>query len=196
MQLRLNHSVIQSQQKKEISVSNRWTVQTPVLHCTAREPLAAPGGLKCGPWLASDNTQMWKHPIIICPTYDQTDPMVSNSCYNVKHKSNKTTSVNGRMQTILLAAQLTTEKKSVWVVGPNSSYYGVLQAVWRLAHWCFISKNGPPLKKKQVKSFNTAHMVKQMSTLMLKYAIYAFSVEKQLKSVLNIWNVKILLLLW
>ena len=39
---------------------------------------------------------------------------------------------------------------------------------------------------KQVKSFNTAHMVKQMSTLMLKYAIYAFSVEKQLKSVLNI----------
>ena len=48
----------------------------------------------------------------------------------------------------------------------------------------------------QVKSFNTARVVKQMSTLMLKYAIYAFSVEKQLKSVLNIWNVKILLLLW
>ena len=41
-----------------------------------------------------------------------------------------------------------------------------------------------------MKSFNTARMVKQMSTLMLKYAIYAFSVEKQLKSVLNIWNVK------
>ena len=39
---------------------------------------------------------------------------------------------------------------------------------------------------KQVKSFNTARVVKQMSTLMLKYAIYAFSVEKQLKSVLNI----------
>ena len=33
-------------------------------------------------------------------------------------------------------------------------------------------------KYKQVKSFNTAHVVKQMSTLMLKYAIYAFSVEK------------------
>ena len=41
-------------------------------------------------------------------------------------------------------------------------------------------------KKKQVKSFNTARVVKQMSTLMLKYAIYAFSVEKQLKSILNI----------
>ena len=41
-------------------------------------------------------------------------------------------------------------------------------------------------KLEQVKSFNTARMVKQMSTLMLKYAIYAFSVEKQLKSVLNI----------
>ena len=41
-------------------------------------------------------------------------------------------------------------------------------------------------KKKQVKSFNTARVVKEMSTLMLKYAIYAFSVEKQLKSVLNI----------
>ena len=41
-------------------------------------------------------------------------------------------------------------------------------------------------KGEQVKSFNTARMVKQMSTLMLKYAIYAFSVEKQLKSVLNI----------
>jgi len=39
---------------------------------------------------------------------------------------------------------------------------------------------------KQVKSFNTARVVKQMSTRMLKYAIYAFSVEKQLKSVLNI----------
>ena len=50
--------------------------------------------------------------------------------------------------------------------------------------------------KKHVKSFNTARVVKQMSTLMLKYGIYAFSVEKQLKSVLNIWNVKILLLLW
>ena len=36
-------------------------------------------------------------------------------------------------------------------------------------------------KKKQVKSFNTARVVKQMSTLMLKYAIYAFSVEKQIK---------------
>ena len=31
-------------------------------------------------------------------------------------------------------------------------------------------------KEKQVKSFNTARVVKQMSTLMLKYAIYAFSV--------------------
>ena len=51
-------------------------------------------------------------------------------------------------------------------------------------------------KINQVKSFNTARVVKQMSTLMLKYAIYAFSVEKQLKSVLNIWIVKILLLLW
>ena len=38
----------------------------------------------------------------------------------------------------------------------------------------------------KMKSFNTARVVKQMSTLMLKYAIYAFSVEKQLKSVLNI----------
>ena len=33
----------------------------------------------------------------------------------------------------------------------------------------------------QVKSFNTARVVQQMSTLMLKYAIYAFSVEKQIK---------------
>ena len=41
-------------------------------------------------------------------------------------------------------------------------------------------------EEKQVKSFNTARVVKQMSTLMLKYAIYAFSVEKQLTSVLNI----------
>ena len=39
---------------------------------------------------------------------------------------------------------------------------------------------------KQVKSFNTARVVNQMSTLMLKYAIHAFSVEKQLKSILNI----------
>ena len=34
-------------------------------------------------------------------------------------------------------------------------------------------------KPEQVKSFNTARVVKQMSTLMLKHAIYAFSVEKQ-----------------
>ena len=44
----------------------------------------------------------------------------------------------------------------------------------------------PDTPIKQVKSFNTARVVKQMSILMLKYAIYAFSVEKQLKSVLNI----------
>ena len=43
-----------------------------------------------------------------------------------------------------------------------------------------------PSERKQVKSFNTACVVNQMSTRMLKYAIYAFSVEKQLKSVLNI----------
>ena len=47
-------------------------------------------------------------------------------------------------------------------------------------------RSGGELELKQVKSFNRARVVKQMSTLMLKYAIYAFSVEKQLKSVLNI----------
>ena len=60
--------------------------------------------------------------------------MVSNECSNVKHKRN-ITSVDGRIQTIMLAAQLTTTTKKEYVEeGPNSSHFGVLQAEWRLSH--------------------------------------------------------------
>ena len=42
----------------------------------------------------------------------QIDPMVSNECSNVEHKSNITSSVDDSTQTIMLVAQLTTTKKS------------------------------------------------------------------------------------
>ena len=123
-----------------------------VLHCTAffigPQATGASGGQKCGTWCATNNTQMWKHSIVIRHKCYQIDPMVSNECSNTKHKSNITTSGLWFQYSNNYACSPVNHNKEEYVgARPNSSHYGVQQVVWRLSHWYLISKSGPPLKQ-------------------------------------------------
>ena len=114
------------------SDSSRWHTYTCLPRMALYRPLSHWRPLVASS--AAPDVQPIRHkcentPIIIHHICYQIDPMVSNECSNVKHKSYITTSVDGSIWTIMLSAQLTITKKSMW-------RWGLIAAIMESCRQC------------------------------------------------------------